>query len=206
MTQYKCCCGRRLRDDADTPKVHSVVCGSVTLLHGSTADAELQGLLQAAQAQWEADEAAAAEERAQQQQLCLQTSAAAPADDGSALVRRNSTLEHCCPVALPSPGVWQRVIAAVSQGTRMQLQSSIAAARSSMASTSTPAQPQQQQQQSSSLHQHKPALSSPALPAVVSSALRAPAGFALTASPDTTLTLSAAEVGQSFRCALSPSG
>lgn len=150
----------RLQEE-DPPQVYSVLCGSVTLLHGSASDTELQQLLQTARTEWAAEDAALAEAQAAQQ-LCSHAPAEAagtPADHLTHPSTRadtsSSTAASCsatpvggpgtdpstpccadrsCPypccegtsrLGFSHPGVWQRVMAAVSQNSRQQLQSSM---------------------------------------------------------------------------------
>lgn len=171
----------RWEEDA-APQMYCVLCGPATLLHGSPADPELQQLLHAAHLQQTAADAAMADAGAQQLQ-CREVPAAA---GQSATVNQH-------------PGIWRRVMTAVTQGSRLQLQSSMNANSSPVTCASITLQ--QQQVHSTTHTQHTPTHLQPGagheLPGL-------PAASA--PSHGSSLTISTTEVGQSFWCAMCLTG
>jgi len=170
----------RLEEDA-APQMYCVLCGTVTLLHGSPADPELQQMLHAARLQAAAD-ATVADAGAQQLQ-CREVPNAA---GQSAAVNQH-------------PGIWRRVMAAVIQGSRLQLQSSMNANSSLITGAATNLQ--QQQVHSTTHTQHTPTHPQPG----AAHELPGPTAHELPATATnhgSSLTVSSAEVGQSFWCAM----
>lgn len=233
-----CIC--RLQEE-EPPKLYSVVCGSVTLLHGSASDPELQQLLQAARAEWAADEAAAADALAQQQEqqasspadaadlhttgrqsleasavcagVSISTAASSrPASetdpDHMLCTADNSCCLECCAAGrhqtgLSHPGVWQRVMAAVSHNSRQQLQDSLDA-RAAPLTTAPSAhlqqhQPHQQQQQHTHTSHHTAPLNLQGSAAAAASLNLRLSDAVSAAERESSLMLSVAKRNQSFR-------
>lgn len=200
----------------------SVVCGSVQLLHGSLDSPELQQLLHTAREHWQADKAARIEADTQEQ-LCTQASPAAasnvsvPAQSSSPAAVHDTSLEgHVASssCAMPRcaagtglsaslchhPGAWQRVMAAVSKGSRGQLHYSPDTnrvhARASQATSGSPPLQQQQQEQARHQAQHRTGAAGPAAADWRGAPAAAASGAA--AVHESSLSLTVASRGQSF--------
>jgi hypothetical protein len=115
---------------------------------------------------------------------------------------RSSFSSHRCSsaykhAAFSQPGVWQRVMAAVSQGFRLQIQTTMDAQASTL---TTGPSAQLQQKQSPALHVNLQLHASAPLMGTAAAAGSSPSVQEATAGAhDSSLTISAAGAGQSFR-------
>lgn len=231
-------CGHCSLQEEDPPRIYTLLCGSVTLLHGSQNDPELQGHLRAARTACAAEEAFAAQDghelpttqasgllaaETEDHRLhaleastgstchkadgsvhcCTHTTDSRSSEGAAGLLQgqpQTSASRHhsCSSAATPSdqarPGVWQRVMAAIIQGARLQLQADFKAASNSAINASPSSDVFAQVQLTTRISTKRAPVGHNASPDVTA-ALEA---HVPSSSPEGNLTVSAVQPGHSF--------